>query len=187
MIDIGLVALATIAALALREDFELHPAEFGALLPYLGLTVVAAAIIFASLDVHRAIWRLTAMADYLKVMLAVALIVLAAVSLGFILNRLEGIPRSLPLIQALLAMLMLVGTRVIVRLRHARRRAVRPADGADLRCVAAESPCWSWAPAAAARSTCRALRSWPATTSRSSASWGGSGAMSDVASATGRS
>ncbi|HEX6002325.1 MAG TPA: sugar transferase [Hyphomicrobiaceae bacterium] len=61
------------------------------------------------------------MPDYLNVLGAAILIVTAAVGLGFLFNRLAGVARSLPVIQAYLIVFALVGARVLARLRHAGR------------------------------------------------------------------
>jgi lipopolysaccharide/colanic/teichoic acid biosynthesis glycosyltransferase len=61
------------------------------------------------------------MADYLSALGAAVLIVASAVGLGFLFNRLDGVARSLPIIQAHLIVFGLVGVRVAARLRHSGR------------------------------------------------------------------
>ena len=72
------------------------------------------------------------MADYLSALGAAILIVATAVGLGFLVNRLEGVARSLPIIQAYLIAFGLVGVRVAARLRHKGRGRgpARPAPAA---------------------------------------------------------
>jgi lipopolysaccharide/colanic/teichoic acid biosynthesis glycosyltransferase len=68
------------------------------------------------------------MADYLSALGAAVLIVASAVGLGFLVNRLDGVARSLPIIQAHLIVFGLVGVRVAARLRHSGRgKAAAPA------------------------------------------------------------
>jgi lipopolysaccharide/colanic/teichoic acid biosynthesis glycosyltransferase len=132
VIDLCLIGLATICAQLLRDSFETRPEQFLALLPYLGLTLAAAIPSLALFRLNRSIWRFSGMADYLSALGAAILIVATAVGLGFLVNRLEGVARSLPIIQAHLIAFGLVGVRVAARLRHngRGRAAARPTPAA---------------------------------------------------------
>ena len=132
VIDLCLVGLATLFAQLLRDSFETRPEQLLTLLPYLGVTLAAAIPSLAVFKLNRGIWRFSGMADYLSALGAAILIVAAAVGLGFLVNRLEGVARSLPVIQAHLIVFGLVGARVAARLRHngRGRAAVRPAPAA---------------------------------------------------------
>jgi lipopolysaccharide/colanic/teichoic acid biosynthesis glycosyltransferase len=88
-------------------------------LPYLGLTIAVAAPVLLAFGLNRSIWRLSTMADYMRVVTAVVVIVLAAMALGFMVSRLDGFARSLPILQAVLMIFLLVGARVLTRQRHA--------------------------------------------------------------------
>jgi lipopolysaccharide/colanic/teichoic acid biosynthesis glycosyltransferase len=120
-VDCALTALAGIFALLLRDNFEPSLARFLALAPYLVLSVAAAAIVFTALGISRTIWRFTAMKDYLRLMAAIVLTVAAAVAFAFGYNRLEDVARAVPVLQALLMIIFLVGARVLMRLRHTAR------------------------------------------------------------------
>ncbi len=52
---------------------------------------------------------------------------IGAVAVGFAVNRLEGVPRTLPVLQAILIIAFLIAARVGYRLLHARRMAARSA------------------------------------------------------------
>jgi len=119
--DLILVALATIAAAITRENFEIIDAKLIALLPYLVITLAAAGIVLPALGIHRSAWQFTSMRDCLRVSAATVVIVLSAVAIGFLLNRLDNIARALPLIQALLIISFLVGVRTLKRASHDRR------------------------------------------------------------------
>jgi lipopolysaccharide/colanic/teichoic acid biosynthesis glycosyltransferase len=120
-VDLCLIGLATLCAQLLRDSFETRPEQALALLPYLGLTLLAALPSLAVFKLNHSIWRLSGMADYLRIVGAATLTVASAVGLGFLFNRLEGVARSLPIIQAFLIVFGLVGARVFVRLRYAGR------------------------------------------------------------------
>jgi lipopolysaccharide/colanic/teichoic acid biosynthesis glycosyltransferase len=119
--DLVLVALATIAAAITRENFEIVDAKLIALLPYLGITLAAAGVVLPALGIHRSAWQFTSMRDCLRIVAATVVVVLGAVAIGFLLNRLDGIARALPLIQALLIISFLVGARILKRASHDRR------------------------------------------------------------------
>lgn len=132
VIDLCLIGLATVFAQLLRDSFETRPEQLLAVSPYLGVTLAAAIPSLAVFKLNQSIWRFSGMADYLRALGAAILIVAAAVGLGFLVNRLEGVARSLPVIQAHLIVFGLVGVRVAARLRHngRGRAAVRPAPAA---------------------------------------------------------
>jgi lipopolysaccharide/colanic/teichoic acid biosynthesis glycosyltransferase len=122
--DLFLVALATIAAAITRDNFEIVTAKLTALLPYLVITLSGAGVVLPALGIHRSAWQFTSLRDCLRIAAATFMVVLSAVAIGFLVNRLDGIARALPLIQALLIIFFLVGARIFKRASHDRR--VRP-------------------------------------------------------------
>ena len=118
IVDLFLIGLATLSAQLLRDSFETRPEQIVGLLTYVGLTLAAAIPCLALFKLNHSIWRLSAMPDYLNVLGAAIATVAAAVGLGFLVNRLDGVARSLPVIQAYLIVFALVGARVLARLRH---------------------------------------------------------------------
>src|SRR6476646_9689980 len=121
LLDCVLIALAGVFALLLRDNLEPSAARFAAFVPLLALTLVAAVIIFPAIGISRTIWRLTALNDYLRLLTAIVLTVLTAVALAFVYNRLQDVARAVPVLQAILMLVFLVGARVAMRLRHAAR------------------------------------------------------------------
>src|SRR5919108_6444313 len=112
LIDLCLIALATVSALAFRDNFEMQLEHLEGLVPYLAVTLAVAAPVLSVLGLNRGIWRLSAMADYLRALAAALITVLAAITVGFLVNRLDGVPRALPVLQAVLFVCALVGVRV---------------------------------------------------------------------------
>src|ERR671923_2556585 len=100
LIDLCLIALATVSALAFRDNFEMSFEHLERLVPYLAVTLAVAAPIVSALGLNRGIWRLSAMTDYVRAVAAALMTVLAAISVGFLVNRLDGVPRALPVLQA---------------------------------------------------------------------------------------
>ncbi len=121
--DLGLVALATVAALVLRDNLAPSSERLRDFLPYLCETLLVAAPILMALGLDRSVWRLSAMSDYLRIVAVAVATVLGAIALGFAVDRLDGVARSLPILQAILMVFVLAGGRVIARLRFEARRA----------------------------------------------------------------
>lgn len=122
LVDLALVAVATLFALVLRDNFEVSSQRLQGLLPYLATTLAAAAILLLLSGVNRTFWRFSAMADYLRVIAIIVAIVPAAAASCFLIDQLDAVPRTLPVIQGLLMAFLLVGARVGIRLQHNRRR-----------------------------------------------------------------
>ena len=127
-IDLCLIAVATILAQVLRDNFVPSLERFEGLALYATLTLVVAVPVWIGLGLERGIWRFSAMGDYLRVLAAVVVTCLLAIALGFAVNRLEGVARSLPVLQGLLAAFLLVGARVLIRLRHSARQRLPELD-----------------------------------------------------------
>ena len=119
LVDVTLIGLATVAALLLRDNLVFHPGRFAALLPYLAITLSVSVAVLPAFGIPRAIWRFTALGDYLKIAAATMVIVLGAVTLCFAYSRMEGIARAIPIIQGLLILAALIGFRILMRMRHA--------------------------------------------------------------------
>ncbi len=122
IVDITLMLLATLAAFALRENFEVQESRLLEFLPYLAATATASSLIFPAVGLNRSVWRFSSLPDYLRVINAVTAVVLAAAAMAFAYNRLEGVARSLPILQLLAGTAFMTGARVLHRLTHAARQ-----------------------------------------------------------------
>ncbi len=121
VIDVCLVLVATILALALRENFDISGERLDAALPYLAATGLFAIIFIPAAGLNASIWRYSDMHDYIRVAGALTAISVGAVSLSFVYHRLDGVSRSLPFLQVLVGTALLVGARVLHRFSHVRR------------------------------------------------------------------
>jgi len=121
LIDLCLVAIATGCALLLRDNLVFSLDRLQHLLPYLSATLLAAALTLPAVGLNRAIWRFSSLSDYLRIVGASILIVLCALGIGFAINRLEGVPRAVPILQGILIIAALVSARVAMRLRRTKR------------------------------------------------------------------
>lgn len=125
-VDLALVALGTVLALWLRDDLVLSIERLALAGPYLLFTLAAAVVVLPLFGVDRGIWRYSALQTYLRIALSALVIVIGAVALTFGYNRLDGIPRSLPILQGLVLISLLVGSRVLRRVQRS-MIAARPA------------------------------------------------------------
>jgi lipopolysaccharide/colanic/teichoic acid biosynthesis glycosyltransferase len=133
LFDLFLVALATTAAAVTRDNFEIVPARLISLVPYLVITLSVAGLVLPTFGINRSPWRFTSMKDGLRIIGATVTIMLSSVAVGFLVNRLDGVARALPVIQGLLIISFLVGVRVLARASHDRRvrSAPAPSDGVE--------------------------------------------------------
>lgn len=124
--DLVLIAAAVLLSLFVRDNLVYDPAHFKAVLPYLFATIASAVILFSiSGGVARA-WRFSTLSDYIRLTVTCILIVGCALAWSFAFNRLEGIARSLPILQGLFSVFLLVGARVIRRVYYSNRRESSP-------------------------------------------------------------
>jgi lipopolysaccharide/colanic/teichoic acid biosynthesis glycosyltransferase len=135
ILDLLLIAVATVLALVLRDNLEFSTPRHLAIMPYLVMTLLSAIVILPLAGINRTIWRFSGLPDYGRLVLSCIAIVLVAVTFGFATLRLEGVPRSLPIIQGILMIALLVGVRVLMRARRLRRNdpqaAAAPGDGRE--------------------------------------------------------
>lgn len=129
LVDLLLVAVATLMALVLRDNLELSHARVEQILPYLALSVSTALLVLPFMGMTRTLWRFSGIADYMRLALSCALVVLVAVSAGFAWFRLDGVMRSLPILQLMLMIMLLAGWRLQARSHRFRHR--RQAEAED--------------------------------------------------------
>jgi lipopolysaccharide/colanic/teichoic acid biosynthesis glycosyltransferase len=122
MADLGWVALSPYAALLVRDNFVFYQPHWDAIIPYSGFTLAVGAVVFGALRPHKTLYQYTSLFDLLRIATAVTLTIFLALSLSFVSSRLEGVARSIPVIQWLILIGMLVWMRVLARMWHDFRR-----------------------------------------------------------------
>jgi lipopolysaccharide/colanic/teichoic acid biosynthesis glycosyltransferase len=122
--DLFLVAFATVLAVALRGNFDTVQETLLALIPYMFIFVASASIVFLVCGLGRTPWRYTSVADHSQIIVLTALAILLALVVTFAANRLEGVPRTLPVLQAGLIVIFLVSVRGIARVWFARHNKI---------------------------------------------------------------
>ncbi|MGE0055212.1 MAG: sugar transferase [Hyphomicrobium sp.] len=116
-----MIGIATTSALLLRDNLEFHEDHFAAFIPYLIISLSVSAVVLPMFGIPRAIWRFTALRDYLMILGATVAIVLSSVAVCFAYSRMEEVARAIPVLQGILTLIALIGLRILMRVRHAIR------------------------------------------------------------------
>ncbi|MEL6373720.1 MAG: sugar transferase [Pseudomonadota bacterium] len=122
-------------AVFIRDNLTFSVERLIAISPFIAITLALATLVLVAAGANRSILRLTVMSDYVRLIMMVAVIVGAATVATFLFNRLDGIERSLPILQGILMALGLVGIRVLARQRQIWRRRGKTARGAAVTTV----------------------------------------------------
>ncbi|HEY8261928.1 MAG TPA: sugar transferase [Methylosinus sp.] len=134
LIDLALIAVATEASLLLRDNFEFFPAHAADTLPYLLGSLASGAVLLTAFGAYRVVWAFATTVDYLRIVMATIATIICAVTLGFVVNRLDGVARALPLLQGALMVIFLLAARAAARLRRGARGAPWPRTALAPRC-----------------------------------------------------
>lgn len=127
--DLVVAAIAFPSALYLRLDsFGIDHFGLGPFFSMLAAFVALAAIAFRSQRMYDGIWRYASVDDLIAIARGVTLLVVAFTLGLFLFNRLEGFPRSTPVILWGILLLLLGGPRFVYRFLKDRRFSLRDAD-----------------------------------------------------------
>src|SRR5690606_19524012 len=85
------------------------------------LVTAVAAVVFRALRLYRGIWRYASLNDLINLVRAVTLVVLIFVPILFVLTRAEDLPRSVPIIEWGVLLVLLGGPRFAYRILKDRR------------------------------------------------------------------
>jgi lipopolysaccharide/colanic/teichoic acid biosynthesis glycosyltransferase len=113
-------------ALYLRDAPVLSYAGLVPMLVYCSLSVVFSLIAFSAFRIHDGMPRYFSVLDAMDVTKAVVTAAFTTYVVVFTLTRLEGIPRTTPVIHALILLAGLMGVRILTRLFEAKRTALAP-------------------------------------------------------------
>lgn len=119
--DVVWAALSLLVALYLRVGDDLAPYH-SFLLTGIPVFTILAAIVFRATGMYRGVWRYASVNDLVTIGKAVFISVLIFVPVQFLVGRLDGMPRSLPLIQLLVLLVALGAPRFTYRLAKDRRQ-----------------------------------------------------------------
>lgn len=127
--DLLMVPASWLTAYWLRFNLSAIPLEYRdtALSAILPIVLIEGAV-FWSLGLYRGVWRFASLPDLERILKAVALGTLLSLLALFAINRLHGVPRSVPVLFALLQLLLLAGPRVLYRWLKDRRLDLRTGE-----------------------------------------------------------
>lgn len=122
--DLVMTAVSFVLAFYLRVGDEAFTIYLDVL--YLGtpIMVVLAAAAFRTWGLYRGVWRYASAHDLVQVAKAVTILLLAFMLIMFLVNRLDPLPRSVPLIQWFVLLVLLTGPRFAYRFMKDGRLAV---------------------------------------------------------------
>ncbi|MES9943507.1 MAG: nucleoside-diphosphate sugar epimerase/dehydratase [Candidatus Thiodiazotropha sp.] len=125
--DVMMVPIAWLLAYWLRYNLEVVPAAYytDALVGLLFVLPIQLTA-FMLFGLYRGIWRFASLPDIVRILKAVAVGTVVSVALLFIFTRAGGVPRSVPVIHAILLVMLLSGPRLIYRLLKDHRLDLSP-------------------------------------------------------------
>lgn len=119
--DIVMAAIAFVLAFYLRTSGELGTLPQSTVTGSLLLFILTCAGVFWASGLYRSIWAFASLRDLMEILRAVTIAVVAFVILGFLVSRLEGMPRTVPFIAWFVLLAGLGGSRMAFRLLRERR------------------------------------------------------------------
>ena len=119
--DVCMAAISFPLSLYLRVGGELSYFAASFLFEGMVLFTAVAAVVFWLANMYRGVWRYASLNDLLAIIKAVTLVVLIFLPLLFLASRLQDFPRSLPLINWFVLLVLLGGPRFLYRIFKDRR------------------------------------------------------------------
>jgi O-antigen biosynthesis protein WbqV len=112
--DLAAAAFAMWASVSWRYVLEQKPAPEGIILESTLVFAASSLVVFALSGLHRGVWRFTALNDATRIVRAVVLANLVFFPVLFLINRLDGFPRTSVAIEAAILLALMLGPRLAV-------------------------------------------------------------------------
>jgi lipopolysaccharide/colanic/teichoic acid biosynthesis glycosyltransferase len=125
-VDLVLVVMATVSALALRNNLDISLVQIRSIFPNLFAALATALVVVTGLGLNRTVWRFTSMSDCLRLLGASVAIVAGSTAVVVVAGA-GGLSVTFVILQTLLLAGYLIGARTLMRVRHAFRS--NPAPG----------------------------------------------------------
>ncbi|KAA6187281.1 polysaccharide biosynthesis protein [Thiohalocapsa marina] len=114
--DLLMVPVAWLLAYWTRFNLQQIPPEFlGTALRMLPVVLLVCGAVYWAFGLYRGVWRFASLPDLVRITKAVATATLVALLVLFALNRLEQVPRSVPVLFLLFQLMLLSGPRLFYR------------------------------------------------------------------------
>jgi FlaA1/EpsC-like NDP-sugar epimerase len=111
----GLFALALVLSFLLRFEFDIPPDFFRQMLGLLPLAVISKLVFFLLSGLYRGMWRYTALSDLWRIGRAVFMAEVTLILYVVFSSHFQGYPRSVFILDPLLAFVFACGARVFIR------------------------------------------------------------------------
>ncbi len=119
--DVVVAAAAFALALWLRLGDDIHLLPEGTFVWSISLFALTGAVVFLASGLYRGVWAFASVSDLLRIFYATLISASAFTVAGFLLARLEGVPRTAPVIAWFILMAGLGGSRMAFRVLRERR------------------------------------------------------------------
>jgi lipopolysaccharide/colanic/teichoic acid biosynthesis glycosyltransferase len=127
--DLSIAVASPYIAWLLRGDFTTHVALDQSFFVYSLTTCVSTLVLLKVSGVSNAAWRFFSFPDATDAFVSIAMGVIIGVTVGFVHDRLESVPRSLPVIHVMVQFAAYAGVRLVLKrlsAAHGRTATVRP-------------------------------------------------------------
>jgi FlaA1/EpsC-like NDP-sugar epimerase len=115
MHDVFFVAVAWLAAFWLRHNLDVDGAILKNILRTLPFVIVIHVVVFLAFRLYSGIWRYASLPDLRRILLAAGIAGLAVPTVFFLVQRGEGLPRSVFILHPILLLLFMCGGRAAYR------------------------------------------------------------------------
>ena len=113
--DMAVAAIAWCLAFLLRFNFEVPPEHFTLMVQTFFIVLPLQAISFLSSGLYRGTWRFASVPDLKRIFLAVIISTFVLLALLFMISTSSRVPRSVLILNPILLMLMMGGSRFVYR------------------------------------------------------------------------
>ncbi|MDP3776373.1 nucleoside-diphosphate sugar epimerase/dehydratase [Methylotenera sp.] len=113
--DALVAAFAWVCAYLLRFNFAIPASHFSQMIETLSMVVVLQAVVFIAFGLYRGVWRFASVTDLKRIFLAVGFSAVLLTALFFMIKTEVVIPRSVMVIDPLLLILLMGGSRFLYR------------------------------------------------------------------------
>lgn len=118
IVDILLIGFSWYFAHLLRHNFAIPDVSLLILKRFIPFVIITKIIIFYLFNLYEGMWRYTSLADMLSILKAGSIASLIVILLTFFIHRLGGFSRSIFIIDWVLTLLFIAGSRVVIRLYY---------------------------------------------------------------------
>ncbi len=119
--DVAMAAIAFALALYLRLGEGLFHMPFGLVFSAVSTFTLTCAVVFWTSGLYRGVWAFASVRDLAQILRAVSIAIAVYALAGFLVTRLEGVPRTVPFMTWFILLAGVGGSRLAFRLLRERR------------------------------------------------------------------